>query len=46
MPAIPVLAGTTRDEWRVFDATLDEEVFTEQYVRETGTGTRGGRTQR
>jgi para-nitrobenzyl esterase len=34
MPAIPVLAGTTRDEWRVFDATLDEEVFTEQYVRE------------
>ena len=34
MPAIPVLAGTTRDEWRVFDAALDEEVFTEQYVRE------------
>ena len=34
MPAIPVLAGTTRDEWRAFDAALDEEVFTEQYVRE------------
>lgn len=34
MPAIPVLAGTTRDEWRIFDAALDEEVFTEQYVRD------------
>jgi len=34
MPAIPVLAGTTRDEWRIFDAPLDEDVFTEQYVRE------------
>lgn len=34
MPAIPVLAGTTRDEWRVFDAALDEGVFTEQYVRD------------
>ena len=34
MPAIPVLAGTTRDEWRIFDAALDEDVFTEQYVRE------------
>ena len=34
MSAIPVLAGTTRDEWRAFDAALDEEVFTEQYVRE------------
>ncbi|MCB0938607.1 MAG: carboxylesterase/lipase family protein [Mycobacterium sp.] len=34
MPAIPILAGTTRDEWRVFDAALDEAVFTEQYVRD------------
>lgn len=34
MPAIPILAGTTRDEWRVFDAALDEGVFTEQYVRD------------
>jgi para-nitrobenzyl esterase len=34
MPAIPVLAGTTRDEWRIFDAALDEDVFTEQYVRD------------
>lgn len=34
MPAIPVLAGTTRDEWRIFDAALDESVFTEQYVRD------------
>jgi para-nitrobenzyl esterase len=32
MPSIPVLAGTTRDEWRIFDAALDENVFTEQYV--------------
>lgn len=34
MSAIPVLAGTTRDEWRVFDAALDEGIFTEQYVRD------------
>lgn len=34
MPAIPVLAGTTCDEWRVFDATLDEDDFTQRYVRE------------
>jgi para-nitrobenzyl esterase len=34
MPAIPVLAGTTRDEWRIFDAALDESVFTEQYLRD------------
>ncbi|BBX71209.1 carboxylesterase/lipase family protein [Mycolicibacterium psychrotolerans] len=34
MPAIPVLAGTTRDEWRIFDAPLGEDVFTEQYVRD------------
>ena len=34
MPAIPILAGTTRDEWRIFDAALDEGVFTEQYVRD------------
>ena len=34
MPAIPVLAGTTRAEWRIFDAALDDGVFTEQYVRD------------
>lgn len=34
MPAVPILAGTTRDEWRAFDAALDEGVFTEQYVRD------------
>ncbi|WNG89296.1 carboxylesterase family protein [Mycobacterium sp. ITM-2016-00317] len=33
LPAIPILAGTTRDEWRIFDAMLDEGVFTEKYVR-------------
>jgi para-nitrobenzyl esterase len=34
LAAIPVLAGTTRDEWRIFDAALGEDVFTERYVRE------------
>ena len=34
MRAVPILAGTTRDEWRVFDAALDERVFSEQYVRD------------
>lgn len=34
MPAIPVLAGTTRDEWRIFDAPIGDDVFTEQYVRD------------
>ncbi|MGA5542426.1 carboxylesterase/lipase family protein [Mycobacterium sp. NPDC051198] len=34
MPGIPILAGTTRDEWRIFDAALDEGVFTEQYVHD------------
>ena len=34
MPAIPVLAGSTRDEWRIFDATLGEDVVTERYVRQ------------
>ena len=34
MPTVPVLAGTTRDEWRAFDAALDDGVFTEQYVRD------------
>jgi len=34
LPAIPILAGTTRDEWRIFDAALDERVFTEQYIRD------------
>lgn len=31
---IPILAGTTRDEWRAFDAALDGTVFTERYVRD------------
>ena len=34
LPTIPILAGTTRDEWRIFDAALDERVFTEQYLRD------------
>jgi para-nitrobenzyl esterase len=32
MPRVPVLAGTTRDEWRIFDAALDDDVFSEHYV--------------
>lgn len=34
MPGIPILAGTTRDEWRIFDAAIDDDVFTERYVRD------------
>jgi para-nitrobenzyl esterase len=34
MRAVPVLAGTTRDEWRIFDAALDEDLFTENYLYE------------
>lgn len=34
MPPVSVLAGTTRDEWRVFDSVLDENIFTEQYLRD------------
>lgn len=43
MPATPILAGTTRDEWRIFDATLDEEVFTEQYVHDRARALAGDR---
>ncbi|MBV9872985.1 MAG: carboxylesterase/lipase family protein [Frankiaceae bacterium] len=31
---VPMLAGTTKDEWRVFDAVLDDDEFTERFVRE------------
>ncbi|KWX66917.1 carboxylesterase/lipase family protein [Mycobacterium sp. NAZ190054] len=34
MRPVPILAGTTRDEWRIFDAPLEEGVFTERYVRD------------
>lgn len=34
LPPIAILAGTTRDEWRIFDAPLDDDVFTERYVRD------------
>jgi para-nitrobenzyl esterase len=33
MPQVPILAGTTRDEWRIFDVALPDEEFTEAYVR-------------
>ena len=31
---VPMLAGTTRDEWRVFDAVLDDDDITEGFLRE------------
>lgn len=34
LPPTPILAGTTRDEWRIFDAALDDDIFSEQYVRD------------
>jgi para-nitrobenzyl esterase len=34
LPAVPLLAGTTRDEWRIFDAALDDSVVTERYVHD------------
>lgn len=43
MPATPILAGTTRDEWRIFDAALDEGVFTEQYVHDRARALAGDR---
>ncbi|MGW0157895.1 carboxylesterase/lipase family protein [Mycobacterium sp. NPDC003323] len=43
LPAIPILAGTTRDEWRIFDAALDDGVFTEQYVRDRARALAGER---
>ena len=43
MPAIPILAGTTRDEWRIFDAAFDDGVFTEQYVRDRAQALAGDR---
>jgi para-nitrobenzyl esterase len=33
MPPIPILAGTTRDEWRIFDAALPDAEFSETHVR-------------
>jgi para-nitrobenzyl esterase len=30
---VPVLAGTTSDEWRAFDATLSDVEVTEEYLR-------------
>lgn len=41
MPSIPILAGTTRDEWRIFDAALDDAVFTERYVRDRASALAG-----
>jgi para-nitrobenzyl esterase len=31
---VPMLAGTTRDEWRVFDTVLADEDITDEYIRE------------
>ena len=30
---VPILAGTTRDEWRVFDTVLTDAELTEEYLR-------------
>lgn len=30
---VPVLAGTTKDEWRVFDTALTDDEVTEEYLR-------------
>lgn len=37
MRPMPVLAGTTRDEWRIFDAGIPDDAFTEAYLRERAT---------
>ena len=34
LPPVPILAGTTRDEWRVFDAVLDDDDMTDELLRE------------
>jgi para-nitrobenzyl esterase len=33
LPSVPILAGTTRDEWRAFDAVLSDAEITEEYLR-------------
>jgi para-nitrobenzyl esterase len=33
LPEVAVLAGTTKDEWRVFDAVLSDAEVTEEYLR-------------
>jgi len=33
LPAVPVLAGTAKDEWRAFDAALTDGEITEEYLR-------------
>jgi para-nitrobenzyl esterase len=33
LPPVPVLAGTTKDEWRAFDAVLTDAEVTEEYLR-------------
>ena len=32
--SVPMLAGTTKDEWRVFDAVLDDGDITEEFLRD------------
>ena len=34
LPPVPILAGTTRDEWRIFDAVLDDDEVTDALLRE------------
>jgi para-nitrobenzyl esterase len=33
LPPVPILAGTTRDEWRIFDTVLDDDEVTDELLR-------------
>ena len=33
LPPVPILAGTTKDEWRAFDTVLTDAEITEEYLR-------------
>ena len=43
LPPVPILAGTTRDEWRIFDAVLDDDEVTDGLLRERVRALAGGR---
>ena len=34
MQAVPLLVGTTKDEWRAFDTVLDDSEITEKFLRD------------
>jgi para-nitrobenzyl esterase len=39
---VPILAGTTRDEWRVFDTVLDDAEVTDRFLRGRARALAGG----